>query len=212
MPALTHPRGQSGATPAGLAGPLPGGQGTLLAVVPADDGRSRLAIVGYLIAGPAPGAEPDGSPPVAGPSSAGGPSAGGTAVERPAAGPPPVMLVDRAQHQVFVGGRDAGLVFQEYQLLEFLIANPHRAFTRRQLLARAWGRGDLATTRTVDVHVHRIRRKLGPGCGRYLVTVRRVGYMFRPPAPGAVVSAGSEPGALAAWPPDIPRFPTRAPR
>lgn len=141
-------------------------QGTLLALVPVDNGSSRLAIVGYLLPGTADG----------GPLTVDGPLVG-----LPVAGPPVVegLVVDSAQHRVVVRGHDAGLVFREFELLAFLAANPGQVFTRAQLLSRVWGsvRG---TTRTVDVHIHRLRRKLGSELGTRLVTVRRVGYMYQP--------------------------------
>ncbi len=67
------------------------------------------------------------------------------------------------------------------QDVEFLTAHPYRAFTREQIIAGAWAGRRQATGRTVDVHMHRLRRKLGPGYARHLVTVQRVGYTFRPP-------------------------------
>jgi DNA-binding winged helix-turn-helix (wHTH) protein len=138
---------------------LAGSRGTLLAVVPVNGGTSRLAIVSYLL--PHPGRADN--PPPAGPATDG-------------------LVVDSAQHRVLADGRDIGLVFQEFELLEFLTAHPGRAFTRGQLLARVWGDLRQATGRTVDVHIHRLRRKLGPVYGPRLVTVRRVGYMYDPPA------------------------------
>ena len=146
---------------AALAALPSGGQGTLLAVVPAEDGRSHLAIVGYLLPGPFPHIPHD---------------AGQTAI----APAPASMVVDREQRRVLVEGRDAGLAFQEFELLEFLIAHPSRAFTREQLLLSVWAKDHRVTPRTVDIHVHRLRRKLGSAVAPCLVTVRRIGYMFRP--------------------------------
>jgi DNA-binding response OmpR family regulator len=137
---------------------LAGSHGTLLAVVPVNGGTFHLAIVSYLLPQPCRGD----SPPPAEPAT-------------------DALVVDSAQHRVLAGGRDIGLVFQEFELFEFLTANPGSAFTRRQLLAQVWGDMRQATGRTVDVHVHRLRRKLGPEYGRRLVTVRRVGYMYDPP-------------------------------
>jgi DNA-binding response OmpR family regulator len=91
------------------------------------------------------------------------------------------LVIDSHQHRVLLEGREIELVFQEFELLEFLTDHPYRAFTREQLLAGAWPDRQQATGRTVDVHIHRLRRKLGPGHAQYLVTVRRVGYMYRPP-------------------------------
>jgi DNA-binding response OmpR family regulator len=150
-----------------MAAPPASDRGTLLAVVPAHDGRS-LAIVGYLLS---PGR------PASGPGQAARP-----VTERV----PDGLVVDREQHRVLLGGREIELVYQEFQLLGFLTAHPHRAFTRQQIIAGAWASVHQATSRTVDVHIHRLRRKLGPGHARHLVTVRRVGYMYRPPQPPAV--------------------------
>jgi DNA-binding response OmpR family regulator len=87
---------------------------------------------------------------------------------------------------VLVSGQDLHLLFQEFELLEFLTEHPHRALTREEILAGAWGGRQRDTpTRTVDVHIHRLRRKLGPDHARSLVTVRRVGYLYRPPVPRA---------------------------
>jgi len=90
------------------------------------------------------------------------------------------IVVDAVQRRVLVSGRDAGLVFKEFELLAFLAANPERVFTRPHLLASVWGEGFEGTARTVDVHVHRLRRKLGPKHADSLITVRRVGYLYRP--------------------------------
>jgi DNA-binding winged helix-turn-helix (wHTH) protein len=161
---------------------LAGARGTLLTVIPADDGCSQMVIVGYLV------------PP---PSSSSGPGLG-PAQRRD-------LIIDRAQHRVLLKGRDAGLMFQEFELLLMLTEHPYRVFTREEILARAWGdRHQAVATRTVDVHVHRLRRKLGPVYGRYLVTVRRVGYMFQPPP----AAARTEPEARPATParrPDVRR-------
>jgi hypothetical protein len=100
-------------------------------------------------------------------------------------GPPAGLVIDRDQRRVFLNGREIELVFQEFELLEFLTAHPSRAFTRGQLVAGAWAGHRPPTGRTVDIHIHRLRRKLGPGYARYLVTVQRVGYMFRPPRSAA---------------------------
>ena len=102
-----------------------------------------------------------------------------------AAGPPAGLVIDRGQRRVLLDGREIELVFQEFELLDFLTGHPYRVFTRRQIIAGAWVGHRQATGRTVDVHIHRLRRKLGPGYARYLVTVRRVGYTFRPPWLGA---------------------------
>ena len=88
--------------------------------------------------------------------------------------------MDAAGYRVLAGGRNAGLVLREFELLAFLAANPGQVFARTQLLARVWGNAYQEGTRTVDVHMHRLRRKLGPQYARRLVTVRHVGYMYQP--------------------------------
>ncbi len=132
--------------------------GTLLGVIPLGVG-SRLAIVGYLL----PLARRDNPIP-------------------PARPPADGLVVDTVQHRALVNGRDAGLVFREFELLAFLTARPGRAFTRAHLLASVWGKTYEGSSRTVDVHVHRLRRKLGPEYGQRLVTMRHLGYLYRPPA------------------------------
>jgi DNA-binding response OmpR family regulator len=67
-------------------------------------------------------------------------------------------------------------------LLAFLCAHPATVFSRADLVQRVWQRDFHADSRTVDVHVSRLRHKLGPEYGRCLVTEYRVGYQFRPPA------------------------------
>jgi DNA-binding response OmpR family regulator len=88
------------------------------------------------------------------------------------------LVLDIAGHRVLVGGRDVGLVHLEFELLQFFVANAGRAVTRAEIFRSVWGAEPGGTTRTVDIHVHRLRRKLGPEHGRHLVTVRRVGYRY----------------------------------
>jgi hypothetical protein len=206
--------------------------GTLLAVVPVNDGAARMAIVGYLLPpGPAPAASvrpAQGGPNLGGPAAArpvtgspvtGGPVTGHPATRGPATGrhsgdsarppglarpfaalrpdpsgpgvPGPFPLppadgldVDVASRRVLVGGRDAGLVYQEFELLRYLVANAGQALSREQIFRSVWGEEPYEGSRTVDIHVHRIRRKLGPAHGCRVVTVRRVGYRYEPPAAG----------------------------
>jgi hypothetical protein len=136
-------------------GPEPG---TLLAVVPIPGTGSSLAIVGYEIpAGPARDRGPE-SP-------------------RPAEG----LIVDHARRRVWLGTGEIHLTYQEFELLAFLSANPAQVFSRAELLSRVWERCAQTGTRTVDVHVSRLRRKLGPAYGQCLITEYRVGYRFAPP-------------------------------
>jgi DNA-binding winged helix-turn-helix (wHTH) protein len=87
------------------------------------------------------------------------------------------LVIDTAAHHVEAEGRPAALTRLEYALLLFLVQNPGRVYTRDELLARVWGNGGPAGGRTVDIHVRRLRAKLGRAVAS-LVTVRGVGYRF----------------------------------
>ena len=138
--------------------PSQGADGTLLAVVPIPGTGTSLAIVGYPVAAPG---------------------------ERAVAKADAVrtgLLLDHDQRRVWADGRQIELTFQEFELLAFLAAHPATVFSRSDLVQRVWQRSFAADSRTVDVHVSRLRHKLGPVYGRCLVTEYRVGYLFRPPA------------------------------
>jgi len=92
-------------------------------------------------------------------------------------------------YQVAVSGRVLDLTYKEFELLRFLSQRPGRVFTRSQLLAEVWGYNFYGGTRTVDVHVRRLRAKLGPEHEALIQTVRGVGY--RAADPGELES-GSE--------------------
>ncbi|RCV47869.1 winged helix-turn-helix domain-containing protein, partial [Marinitenerispora sediminis] len=103
----------------------------------------------------------------------------------PAAGESDGLVIDHAARRVWADRTPVRLSYQEFELLAHLASSPGRVFTRTELLERVWRSDMHAGSRTVDVHVHRLRRKLG-GLGRRLATVRRVGYVYRPeqaPAP-----------------------------
>jgi DNA-binding response OmpR family regulator len=89
-------------------------------------------------------------------------------------------------YQASIAGRILDLTYMEYELLRFLAGNPHRVFTRETLLNRVWGYEYYGGARTVDVHVRRLRAKLGEEYAYLLTTVRSVGYSF-----------GGEPDGLA---------------
>jgi DNA-binding response OmpR family regulator len=89
------------------------------------------------------------------------------------------LALDFATHQARVGERTVELTHMEYELLRFLATHPRRVFSRELLLDRVWGYEFAGSTRTVDVHVRRVRAKLGPGA-RMIQTVRSVGYRFEP--------------------------------
>lgn len=89
------------------------------------------------------------------------------------------MLVNLATYQVTVSGEPIDLTYLEYALLSFLVQHPNRTFTRDSLLQNVWGFDYYGGSRTVDVHVRRIRAKLGPDLAQNLETVRGVGYLWR---------------------------------
>lgn len=86
------------------------------------------------------------------------------------------LLIDMAGHEVKVGNRRLTLTHQEFELLRFLGQHRGRVFTREQLLERVWGYSYGGGTRTVDIHVRRLRAKLGTTSGELIETVRNVGY------------------------------------
>jgi len=88
------------------------------------------------------------------------------------------VLVDEATYTAKIGGRPLDLTFKEFELLKFLAQHPGRVFTREQLLQEVWGYDYFGGTRTVDVHVRRLRAKLGPENETLIGTVRNVGYRF----------------------------------
>jgi DNA-binding winged helix-turn-helix (wHTH) protein len=181
-----------------------GRDGTLLAIVPIPGTGTSLAIVGYAIAtanGTANGV-------TANAATANAATTGTTATDaghqvRPAESDPAAerpggagVRLDHVQRRAWAGGREIMLTFQEFQLLAFLTAHPAKVFSRADLVELVWRRDvvpggrdtarDARTvardSRTVDVHVSRLRHKLGPVYGQCLVTEYRVGYQFRPPA------------------------------
>lgn len=87
------------------------------------------------------------------------------------------LRIDEASYQAKVDGRPVDLTFKEFELLRFLAAHPARVFTREQLLSEVWGYDYFGGTRTVDVHVRRLRAKLGD-LETLIGTVRGVGYRF----------------------------------
>ncbi|GAA2650099.1 winged helix-turn-helix domain-containing protein [Streptomyces lunalinharesii] len=125
-------------------------------------------MVGYLVLVPAEQAPTPPQPPV-GPAPA---ARTGDATVR----------IDPEQRTVHVQGRQLDLTYLEFELLAHLVAHPHRVHTRDQLVTTVWGYGHVGDGRTVDVHVARLRRKLGAELRGSIVTVRRVGYKYVPSA------------------------------
>lgn len=93
------------------------------------------------------------------------------------------LLVDEAAYSAKLRGRILDLTFKEFELLKFLAQHPGRVFTRAVLLQEVWGYDYFGGTRTVDVHVRRLRAKLGPEHEALIGTVRNVGYRFVPQRP-----------------------------
>jgi len=91
------------------------------------------------------------------------------------------LTIDEATYSARLRGRVLDLTFKEFELLKFLAQHPGRVFTRAQLLQEVWGYDYFGGTRTVDVHVRRLRAKLGPEHEALIGTVRNVGYRFVPP-------------------------------
>ncbi|MET7615356.1 winged helix-turn-helix domain-containing protein [Streptomyces sp. NPDC005408] len=90
------------------------------------------------------------------------------------------VRIDSQQRTALVDGRVLDLTYLEFELLAHLVAHPHRVHTRDQLVTTVWGYGHVGDGRTVDVHVARLRRKLGAEHRRAIQTVRRVGYKYTP--------------------------------
>lgn len=88
------------------------------------------------------------------------------------------LVIDIAGYEVRIAGRRIDLTHQEFELLRFLAQHRGRVFTRQALLERAWGYQYAGGTRTVDIHVRRVRSKLG-AVGELIETVRNVGYKLR---------------------------------
>ena len=87
------------------------------------------------------------------------------------------VVIDEASYSVKIHDRPLNLTFKEFELLRFLVTHPSRVFTREQLLSEVWGYDYFGGTRTVDVHVRRLRAKLGD-MEQLIGTVRNVGYRF----------------------------------
>ncbi|MET9318591.1 winged helix-turn-helix domain-containing protein [Streptomyces sp. NPDC003038] len=143
--------------------------------LPALPGRPPM--VGYLLLVPA-----DQQPPVAAapqavpapalpaPRAAGDPAAPGDALVR----------IDAARRTAEVDGEVLDLTYLEFELLAHLVAHPYRVHSRDQLVSTVWGYGHVGDGRTVDVHIARLRRKLGAAHRGAIQTVRRVGYKYAP--------------------------------
>ena len=88
------------------------------------------------------------------------------------------LVIDETTYSARLRGRALDLTYKEFELLKYLAQHPGRVFTRAQLLQEVWGYDYFGGTRTVDVHVRRLRAKLGPEHEAVIGTVRNVGYRF----------------------------------
>lgn len=88
------------------------------------------------------------------------------------------LELNLATYQATVGGNPVDLTFMEYELLRFFVTHPTRAWSRAQILSQVWGYDYFGGSRTVDVHVRRLRAKLGEERSSWIATVRSVGYRF----------------------------------
>ena len=88
------------------------------------------------------------------------------------------LVLNLETYQASVGGQPLDLTYMEYELLKFLVQNPGKVFTREILLSRVWGYDYYGGARTVDVHIRRLRAKLGEEHANLIQTVRSVGYRF----------------------------------
>ena len=88
------------------------------------------------------------------------------------------LVVDFERYEVHVRGQPVDLTYKEFELLKFLVTHAGRVFTREELLDKVWGYDYYGGTRTVDVHIRRLRAKIEIGGAAYVETVRNVGYKF----------------------------------
>jgi DNA-binding response OmpR family regulator len=113
------------------------------------------------------------------------------------------VVIDESTYTAKVRGRSLDLTYKEFELLKYLAQHPGRVFTRAQLLQEVWGYDYFGGTRTVDVHVRRLRAKLGTDHEQLIGTVRNVGYRFVPQErdrrePTATETTGAAPAGTGA--------------
>lgn len=101
------------------------------------------------------------------------------------------LVIEEATYTARLKGRVLDLTFKEFELLKYLAQHPGRVFTRAQLLQEVWGYDYFGGTRTVDVHVRRLRAKLGVEHEALIGTVRNVGYRFVVPPREEQTPAGA---------------------
>lgn len=94
------------------------------------------------------------------------------------------LLLDNARHSVTVNGVPVDLTYKEYSLLRLLLENTNLVVTRETILQVVWGTDISVESRTVDMHIRTLRKKLG-SAGSYILTVRKVGYKLADSEEGA---------------------------
>ncbi|MER7703216.1 winged helix-turn-helix domain-containing protein [Kitasatospora sp. NPDC097605] len=176
-----------------------------LVLVPTEGGAAPtgfpVASIGAPAPAPAPAAGPSGAAPFGPAPFTSGLSAAAQPVNAPSVNAPSVaaapaagipvrpvrpagrgITVDVERRNAYVDGRLLDLTYLEFELLAHLTEHPQRVHTRDHLVSAVWGYGHVGDGRTVDVHVARLRRKLGVAYRDSIVTVRRVGYKYTPVA------------------------------
>ena len=108
------------------------------------------------------------------------------------------LVIEEATYTARLKGRALELTYKEFELLQDLAQHAGRVFTRAQLLQEVWGYDFFGGTRTVDVHVRRLRAKLGAEYDSMIGTVRNVGYKFERPAKSSGPIKGGTPGGPSA--------------
>lgn len=93
------------------------------------------------------------------------------------------LAMDLARHEVISAGKEISLTAKEFGLLEHLLRNPGRVLTRDALLNAVWGYDYYGTTRTVDVHVRRLKQKM-PALNEAIVSIKSLGYKLKDPEQG----------------------------
>jgi DNA-binding response OmpR family regulator len=88
------------------------------------------------------------------------------------------LELDTSTYQATIASKPIDLTYMEYELLRYLVENMNRVWSREQLLSRVWGYDYFGGSRTVDVHIRRLRAKLGEERASWITTVRSVGYRF----------------------------------
>ena len=94
------------------------------------------------------------------------------------------LVINPTRYEVSLGGRRIDLRFKEYELLRLMASNPGRVFTREALLNEVWGYHYFGGTRTVDVHIRRLRSKIEDSDHAFIETIWQVGYRLRDPSSG----------------------------